>query len=172
MASVNRVTIIGNLGQDPEVRYAPSGTAFCTISVATTDTWKDKQTGKKKEATEWHRISFNDKLAEIVGQYLKKGRPIYVEGSLRTRKWTNKEGVEQYTTEIRADRMQMLGSREGSDGDQPPRQNDASTSQRRDAGQSRSATAQTSATQGGGFGDFDDDIPFSNPYRRHLSLLF
>lgn len=118
MASVNKVIIVGNLGKDPETRYAPSGDAFCNITVATTDSWKDKATGEKKEATEWHRVVFNGRLAEIAGQYLKKGRPVYIEGSLRTRKWTNKDGVDQYTTEIRADQMQMLGAKEDS-GDAP-----------------------------------------------------
>ncbi|MDD3484310.1 single-stranded DNA-binding protein [Azovibrio restrictus] len=113
MASVNKVIIVGNLGRDPEVRYSASGDAMCNITVATTDTWKDKATGERKEATEWHRISFFGRLAEIAGQYLKKGSQVYVEGSLRTRKWTDKEGQERYTTEIRADEMKMLGSRQG-----------------------------------------------------------
>jgi single-strand DNA-binding protein len=116
MASVNRVILVGNLGKDPESRYAPDGTCFCNITVATTDTWKDKATGEKKEATEWHRVVFSGKLAEIAGQYLKKSRPVYIEGSLRTRKWKNKEGVEQYTTEIRADSMQMLGAKDAAEG--------------------------------------------------------
>ncbi|MCE1172614.1 MAG: single-stranded DNA-binding protein, partial [Azovibrio sp.] len=113
MASVNKVIIVGNLGRDPEVRYSASGDAMCNITVATTDTWKDKATGERKEATEWHRISFFGRLAEIAGQYLKKGSQVYVEGSLRTRKWTDKEGQERYTTEIRADEMKMLGGRQG-----------------------------------------------------------
>ncbi|MDR3324125.1 MAG: single-stranded DNA-binding protein [Zoogloeaceae bacterium] len=113
MASVNKVIIIGNLGRDPETRYSASGDAMCNITVATTETWKDKQSGEKKEATEWHRITFFGRLAEIAGQYLKKGSQVYVEGTLRTRKWTDKEGHERYTTEIRADEMKMLGSRSG-----------------------------------------------------------
>ena len=113
MASVNKAIIVGNLGKDPEVRYTASGEAICNITVATSDTWKDKATGEKKEATEWHRISFFGKLAEIAGQYLKKGSQVYVEGSIRTRKWTDKEGQERYTTEIRGDEMKMLGSRQG-----------------------------------------------------------
>ena len=113
MASVNKAIIIGNLGKDPEVRYTASGEALCNITVATSETWKDKATGEKKEATEWHRISFFGKLAEIAGQYLKKGSQVYVEGSIRTRKWTDKEGQERYTTEIRGDEMRMLGSRQG-----------------------------------------------------------
>ena len=114
MASVNKVIIVGNLGRDPETRYLPSGEAVTNISVATTETWKDKASGEKKEATEWHRISFFGKLAEIAGEYLKKGSQVYVEGQLRTRKYQDKEtGKDRYSTEIRADRMQMLGSRAG-----------------------------------------------------------
>jgi single-strand DNA-binding protein len=113
MASVNKVIIVGNLGRDPETRYMPSGDAMTSITVATTDTWKDKATGEKKEQVEWHRISFFGKLAEIAGQYLKKGSQVYIEGSLRTRKYTDKDGVEKYATEIKADTMQMLGSRSG-----------------------------------------------------------
>ena len=113
MASVNKWIGIGNLGKDPEVRYTASGEAICNFSIACTETWKDKQTGEKKELTEWVRISFFGKIAEICGQYLKKGSQVYVEGSLRTRKWTDKEGQERYTTEIRGDQMTMLGSRQG-----------------------------------------------------------
>ncbi|KAF4516489.1 hypothetical protein B566_EDAN003236 [Ephemera danica] len=113
MASVNKAIIVGNLGKDPEVRYTASGEAICNITVATSENWKDKTTGEKKEQTEWHRISFFGKLAEVAGQYLKKGSQIYVEGSIRTRKWTDKEGQERYTTEIRGDEMKMLGSRQG-----------------------------------------------------------
>ncbi len=114
MASVNKVIIVGNLGRDPETRYLPSGEAVTTINVATTDTWKDKTSGEKKEATEWHRISFFGRLAEIAGEYLKKGSQVYIEGQLRTRKYQDKEtGKDRYSTEIRADRMQMLGTREG-----------------------------------------------------------
>jgi single-strand DNA-binding protein len=111
MASVNKVIIVGNLGRDPETRYMPSGDAMTNITVATTDTWKDKATGEKKEQTEWHRISFFGKLAEIAGQYLKKGSQVYIEGSLRTRKYTDKDGVEKYATDIKADTMQMLGGK-------------------------------------------------------------
>ena len=113
MASVNKVIIVGNLGRDPETRYMPSGDAMTSITVATTDTWKDKTSGEKKEQTEWHRISFFGKLAEIAGNYLKKGSQVYIEGSLRTRKYVDKDGVEKYATEIKADTMQMLGSRGG-----------------------------------------------------------
>ncbi|MBY0233437.1 MAG: single-stranded DNA-binding protein, partial [Burkholderiaceae bacterium] len=112
MASVNKVILIGNLGRDPELRYNPSGVAFCTISLATTRNWKNRESGEKQEETEWHRVVFNDKLAEIVGQYCKKGKPLYVEGRLRTRKWQDKEGRDTYTTEIIADQMQLLGGRD------------------------------------------------------------
>lgn len=115
MASVNKVIIVGNLGRDPETRYSSSGDAIANIAVATTESWKDKQTGEKKELTEWHRISFFGKLAEIAGQYLKKGSQVYLEGRLRTRKYTDKDGVERYTTEIIADSMQMLGAKQQGD---------------------------------------------------------
>jgi single-strand DNA-binding protein len=114
MASLNKVQIIGNLGRDPETRYMPSGDAMTSITVATTENWKDKATGEKKEQTEWHRITFFGKLAEIAGQYLKKGSQVYIEGSLRTRKYTDKDGVEKFATDIKADTMQMLGARNGS----------------------------------------------------------
>jgi len=110
MASVNKVIIVGNLGRDPETRYMPNGDAVTNVAVATTESWKDKNSGEKKELTEWHRITFYRKLAEIAGQYLKKGSQVYVEGRLQTRKWTDKDGVEKYTTEIIADTMQMLGA--------------------------------------------------------------
>ncbi|WP_434513966.1 single-stranded DNA-binding protein [Dechloromonas sp. ARDL1] len=113
MASVNKWIGIGNLGRDPETRYTASGEAICNFSIACTETWKDKQTGERKEMTEWVRISAFGKLAEICSQYLKKGSQVYVEGSLRTRKWTDKDGQERYTTEIRCDDMKMLGSRQG-----------------------------------------------------------
>lgn len=113
MASVNKVILVGNLGRDPEVRYTASGDAMCNLSLATTDTWKDKATGEKKDQTEWHRISLFGRQAEIAGQYLKKGSQIYVEGSLRTRKWQDQNGQERYSTEIRADSFKMLGARQG-----------------------------------------------------------
>jgi single-strand DNA-binding protein len=127
MASVNKVIIVGNLGKDPEVRYTGSGEAIANITVATTESWKDKSTGEKKEQTEWHRIVFYRKLAEIVGQYLKKGSAVYLEGKLQTRKWTDKEGAERYTTEIVADSMQMLGGGPKQEGAAKPAQkpNDA-----------------------------------------------
>lgn len=111
MASVNKVILVGNLGRDPEVRYLPSGDAVVNISIATTDKWKDKQTGEAKETTEWHKVNFFGKLAEIVGQYLKKGSTIYIEGSIHTRKYTDKDGVEKYSTEIKGASMQMLGGK-------------------------------------------------------------
>ncbi len=116
MASVNKVILVGNLGRDPETRYAPSGGAICNVSIATTRNWKDRATGEKREETEWHRVVFYDRLAEIAGEYLKKGRPVYVEGRLKTRKWQDKEGQDKYTTEIIAEEMQLLGSREGGGG--------------------------------------------------------
>ncbi len=156
MASVNKVILIGNLGKDPEVRYAPSGSAICNITVATSRQWKDKTTGEKQEETEWHRVTFFDRLAEVAGEYLKKGKSVYIEGRLKTRKWTDKEGVERYSTDILADEMKMLGSREGLGGD------DAAGGQRsapaaRPAASRPAASAQKSST---GFDNMDDDIPF------------
>ncbi|MDR7333313.1 single-stranded DNA-binding protein [Roseateles asaccharophilus] len=116
MASVNKVIIIGNVGKDPEVRYNPSGGAWVTLSLATTRNWKNRETGERQEETEWHRVVFNDRLAEIVGEYVRKGRPLYVEGRLKTRKWQDKEGRDTYTTEIIAQEMQLLGGREGMGG--------------------------------------------------------
>ena len=154
MASVNKVILIGNLGKDPEVRYLPSGDAVANISIATTETWKDKG-GEKQEKTEWHRVSMFSKLAEIAGEYLKKGSQVYIEGRLETRKWTDKEGHERYTTEIRADRMQMLGSRSGGSERMAPPDDDA-------APRSSAAPAKKAAApgKGGGFDDIEDDIPF------------
>ncbi|MGQ3093641.1 MAG: single-stranded DNA-binding protein [Roseateles sp.] len=116
MASVNKVILIGNVGKDPEVRYNPSGGAWVTLSLATTRNWKNRETGERQEETEWHRVVFNDRLAEIVGEYVKKGRPLYVEGRLKTRKWQDKEGKDVYTTEIIAQEMQLLGGRDGQGG--------------------------------------------------------
>jgi len=117
---INKVILVGNLGQDPETRYLPSGGAVTNLSIATSESWKDKNTGQQQERTEWHRVVFFNRLAEIAAQYLKKGSKVYVEGSLRTRKWQNKEGVDQYTTEIVASEMQMLDSRGGAGGDYSP----------------------------------------------------
>ena len=116
MASINKVILVGNLGRDPEVRYTPDNNAITNISVATTDRYKDKHSGEQKEITEWHRVVFFNRLAEIAGEYLKKGSQVYIEGRLRTRKWTDQSGVDKYTTEIIADQMQMLGSRSGGSG--------------------------------------------------------
>ena len=150
MASVNKVIVVGNLGKDPETRFLPDGKAVCNFSVATTDKWKDKATGDAKEATEWHRISSFGRLAEICGEYLKKGSQVYVEGKLRTRKWQDKEGQDRYTTEIIADAMQMLGSRSGMGGGEP-----RDTREPPAAGESRPAKKPA-----GQFQDMDDDIPF------------
>ena len=116
MASVNKVILVGNLGRDPETRYSPDGAAICNVSIATTSQWKDKASGERKEETEWHRVTFYGRLAEIAGEYLKKGRSVYVEGRLKTRKYKDKEGIEKYATDIIADQMQMLGGREGMGG--------------------------------------------------------
>jgi single-strand DNA-binding protein len=146
---VNKVILVGNLGKDPEVRYMPSGSAAANVALATSESWKDKQTGEQKERTEWHNIVFFGRLAEIAGEYLKKGSQIYVEGSLRTRKWQDKSGNDRYTTEIVANEMQMLGSRGGSGGG-------GSGSYNQDSG---NAPASSSSSSGAGM-DFDDDIPF------------
>jgi len=178
MASVNKVILVGNLGKDPETRYAPSGDAITNITIATSDTWKDKATGEKKEATEWHRVVFFGRLAEIAGEYLKKGRSVYVEGRLRTRKWQDKDGQDRYTTEIVADQMQMLGNREGMGGGGMDEGGGASGGgarsygggERSSGGGERSAGASGGGGGGagrapakkpaGGFDDMDDDIPF------------
>ena len=147
MASVNKVILIGNLGADPETRYLPSGDAVTNIRMATTDTWKDKN-GEKQEHTEWHRIAFFGKIAEIAGEYLKKGSPVYVEGRIRTRKWQDKEGQERYSTEIVADRMQLLGGRGG-----------GSEAMSREPAGAVTGSAKTPPRKGG-FDEMDDDIPF------------
>lgn len=162
MASVNKVIVVGNLGKDPEMRSFPSGDQIANIRVATTDRWKDKTTGEMKEATEWHSITFNGRLAEIAGQYLKKGSQVYVEGSLRTRKWTDKDGQDRYTTEVRADQMQMLGSRQGMGGGAPDGDDGGGYSAPRAAPAARPAPAAkpAPAKAASGFDDMDDDIPF------------
>lgn len=151
MASVNKAIIVGNLGKDPEVRYTASGEAICNFTVATSENWKDKATGEKKELTEWHRISFFGKLAEVCGQYLKKGSQVYVEGSIRTRKWTDKDGVEKYTTEIRGDEMKMLGGRQDSGQSAPA--SDYAPEPRRPAPSNKPKPS---------FDDLGDDIPFAS----------
>ncbi len=153
---VNKVTLIGHLGKDPEVRYSPNGGAIANITLATSESWKDKTSGEKQERTEWHRVVFFGRLAEIAGEYLKKGAQIYVEGRLQTRKWQDKEGKDRYTTEVVAGEMQMLGSREGRgvpadmDMDQAP------------MGETRSPAAAggRAGKSSGAADDFDDDIPF------------
>lgn len=167
MASVNKVILVGNLGRDPEVRYMPNGEAVCNFSIATTDNWKDKN-GQKQERTEWHNIVMYRKLAEIAGEYLKKGRPVYVEGRLQTRKWQTKEGQDRYTTEIIADQMQMLGGRDsgGSNASYDDMNQDQDSSQsgapaRQSAPSSAPAVqAAKPAAGGSSFDEFDDDIPF------------
>ncbi|WP_280190080.1 single-stranded DNA-binding protein [Delftia sp. PS-11] len=181
MASVNKVIIVGNLGRDPEMRTFPSGDQVANVTIATTDRWRDKNTGENKEATEWHRVVFNGRLAEIVGQYLRKGSQVYVEGSLRTRKWTDQaSGQERYATEIRADTMQMLGSRQGGGGGQQggygdegygdsggyeaaPRRAAPAPAPRQAAPAPRPAPAPMAPPPqraASGFDDMDDDIPF------------
>ncbi len=165
MASVNKVILIGNLGRDPEVRYAPSGSAICNVTIATSRNWKNKDSGERQEETEWHRVVFYDRLAEIAGEYLKKGRPVYVEGRLKTRKWTDKDGVEKYTTEVIAEQMQLLGGREGGGGmgggDDMGGGEPRSAPAPRSAPPARSAPAPKPAAKSAtGFDDMDDDIPF------------
>lgn len=183
MASVNKVIIVGNLGRDPEMRTFPSGDQVANVTIATTDRWRDKNTGENREATEWHRVTFNGRLAEIAGQYLRKGSQVYVEGSLRTRKWTDQAtGQERYATEIRADTMQMLGSRQGGGQQQggygsddgygessyeAPRRQASAPMQQRSAPapmqQQRPAPAPMAPPPqraASGFDDMDDDIPF------------
>lgn len=160
MRGVNKVILIGTLGQDPEVKYLPSGGAVTNISVATSETWKDKNTGQKQEKTEWHRVVFFNKVAEIAGEYLKKGSQVYLEGSLRTRKWQAQDGTDRYSTEIVCDQMQMLGGR--SEGGQPQ-----ATGKNEGAGvaglvhRPDTNTHQQAPQQPAGFDDFSDDIPFS-----------
>ncbi|MBV5298057.1 MAG: single-stranded DNA-binding protein [Rhodoferax sp.] len=172
MASVNKVILVGNLGKDPEVRTFPNGDRVANVTIATTDKWKDKQTNETREATEWHRVVFYLRLAEIVEQYLRKGSQIYVEGSLRTRKYTDKDGFERYTTEIRADQMQMLGSRQGTGapaGDDYGFEGGAASNQYPRQAQAPRPVAARPAPQpapapaarpAGVFDDMDDDIPF------------
>jgi len=177
MASINKVIIIGNLGRDPEVRYAPSGSAMCNVSVATTRNWKDKNSGDKVEETEWHRVVFYDRLAEIAGEYLKKGSPVYVEGRLKTSKWQDKDGKDPYTSEIVADQMQLLGGRDGGGGGRSgggggyggnagggqgggdDYGQDAAPASR-PAARPAPAAAKPAPKTSTGFDDMDDDIPF------------
>ena len=160
MASVNKVILVGNLGRDPEVRYAPSGAAICNATIATSRQWKDKTSGERQEETEWHRVVFYDRLAEIAGEYLKKGKSVYIEGRLKTRKWTDKEGVEKYTTEIIADQMQMLGSRDGGGGDDMGGGGGMGAPRSAPAARPSPAPKPAAAKPASGFDDMDDDIPF------------
>ncbi|HCE41547.1 MAG: single-stranded DNA-binding protein [Alcanivorax sp.] len=171
---VNKVILIGNLGADPETRFMPSGGAVTNVRLATTESWKDRQSGQQQERTEWHRVVFFNKLGEIAGEYLKKGSKVYVEGSIRTRKWQGQDGQDRYTTEIVANEMQMLDSRGGGDfqggggggqggyGNQGNQNNDYYDQSRNQGG--GGGQQQAPANQGGGFSgpadDFDDDIPF------------
>lgn len=169
---VNKVILVGNLGADPETRYMPSGGAVTNVNLATSESWKDKQTGQPQERTEWHRVVFFNRLAEIAGEYLKKGSKLYVEGSLRTRKWQGQDGQDRYTTEIVASEMQMLDSRPGGQQGGGYPQDDysqgGSPSQQQQPAQQQPAQQQPAAAPGrqqnapppGDFGDFDDDIPF------------
>jgi single-strand DNA-binding protein len=181
MASVNKVILVGNLGADPEVRYLPSGDAVANIRLATTDRYKDKASGEMKEATEWHRVSFFGRLAEIVSEYLKKGSSVYIEGRIRTRKWQAQDGTDHYSTEIVAEQMQMLGGRNGSgnrqgddDANEFEQQDRSRSSQQppasraaagRSAAQPQQNTAGGGAPRGGGFDEMDD-IPFCEAYPR------
>ncbi|TLS17658.1 MAG: single-stranded DNA-binding protein [Betaproteobacteria bacterium] len=164
MAAVNKVILLGNLGADPETRYMPNGDAVATVRLATTETWKDRNSGEKREATEWHRVVFFRKLAEIVGQYLKKGSSVYIEGRIRTRKWQDKDGQERYTTEIEATEMQMLGGRGGQGGQGGG--SGASYGGGDDFGggdfspRSSAPAASASKKKAPSFDDMDDDIPF------------
>lgn len=163
MASVNKVILVGNLGKDPDVRYLPDGGAVVNMSLATTSSWKDKNSGEKKEETEWHRVVIYGRLAEIAGEYCKKGRSVYIEGRLKTRKWQDQSGVDKYTTEIVADAMQLLGGRDGgSSGGSSMGGGDfesaPSAPARSSGGMRSSAPAPRSAPQS--VADMDDDIPF------------
>jgi single-strand DNA-binding protein len=160
---INKVILVGNLGADPDTRYMPSGKAVTNIRLATSESWKDKQTGDMQERTEWHSIVMYDKLGEIAAEYLRKGSQVYIEGKIRTRKWQDKEGKDRYTTEVIADQMQMLGGRGGGGGgaSSEPRE-PRSASRQAPASDERSdrSTANVDEAGGGGGGEFDDDIPF------------
>jgi len=158
---VNKVILVGNLGKDPETRYMPSGSAVTNLTLATSESWKDKQTGEQQDRTEWHKIAMFGRLAEIAAEYLRKGSQIYIEGKLRTRKWQDKtDGKDRYTTEIIADQMQMLGGRGGGSASSEPRE-PRSTARQAPAAEERSdRTAAPVDEAGGGGGEFDDDIPF------------
>ena len=156
---INKVILVGNLGADPETRYMPSGGAVTNIRIATSDSWKDKQSGEQQERTEWHRVVFFNRLAEIAAEYLRKGSQVYVEGRIQTRKWQGQDGADRYTTEIVANEMQMLGSRGSGGGGFQSGGGGSSTSSSGSSGQSESSPA-AAVGSGGGMEDFDDDIPF------------
>jgi single-strand DNA-binding protein len=161
MASVNKVIIVGNLGRDPEVRYSGDGASICNISVATTSQWKDKNSGERREETEWHRVVFYGRLAEIAGEYLKKGRSIYLEGRLKTRKWTDKDNIERFTTEVVADQMQMLGGNRTDDSQAPdaaPAPAEAAPA--KTGRKPRSNAAKPEQQPAPALADLDDDVPF------------
>ncbi|PWE15604.1 single-stranded DNA-binding protein [Alcaligenes nematophilus] len=162
MASVNKVILVGNLGRDPEVRYSAEGAAICNISIATTSQWKDRTSGEKREETEWHRVVFYNRLAEIAGEYLRKGRPVYVEGRLRTRKWTGQDGQERFTTEIIAEEMQMLGGGRGSEdvSGAPEPQPQGKPAGKRPAKQAGKKAKPEAPPASDNLADMDDDIPF------------
>ena len=177
MASINKVILIGNLGRDPEVRYTTNGAAICNVSIATTRNWKSKDSGERQEETEWHRVVFFDRLAEIAGEYLKKGKSVYIEGRLKTRKWTDKDGVEKYTTEIFADQMQLLGGRDeggmggggggggrasmaGGGDDYGDAGGGAPAPRRAAPPRAPSPAPKPAPKSSTGFDDMDDDIPF------------
>lgn len=153
---INKVILVGHLGDDPEIKYMPSGGAVANISVATTDSWKDKTSGEKVDRTEWHRVVFFNRLAEVVGEYLRKGSQIYVEGALRTRKWQDQNGQDKYTTEIVGSEMQMLGSKGGNSGGGQDQYPEAQPKQQ----QAPSKPGQQQGPAPQNFDDFDDDIPF------------
>jgi single-strand DNA-binding protein len=161
MASVNKVILIGNLGRDPETRYMPNGEAVTNVALATTETWKDRTSGERQEKTEWHRVTFYRRLAEIAGEYLKKGSQVYVEGRLETRKWTDKEGKDRYTTEIIANEMKMLGSRAGAGAPSYDASDDAPSARPAPTRPAAGAAASRPAGKApGSIADMDDDIPF------------
>ncbi|VCU72335.1 Single-stranded DNA-binding protein [Pigmentiphaga humi] len=169
MASVNKVILVGNLGRDPEVRYTPDGSAICNISIATTSQWKDRNTGERREDTEWHRVVFYNRLAEIAGEYLRKGRSVYIEGRLKTRKWQDKEtGQDRYSTDIVAEQMQMLGGgRDGDGGSNGGHYQGDGGAQRRQPPARQAPPASSAAPAqrppappATSFADMDDDIPF------------
>ena len=161
MASINKVILIGNLGRDPEVRYTPNGSAVCNLNLATTRNWKNRETGERQEETEWHRVVLFDRLAEVAVEYLKKGRPVYIEGRLRTRKWTDKDGIEKYTTEICGEQMQLMGGRD--EGGNASRRDDGGDSRPAQREQGRAPSQNRASAPAASYASSnvdDDDIPF------------